>query len=117
MSNEDIVVYVVWALSALCAFGLIGLALYSGMRDQNPASLLFWRRVKLGSALLGIVGLALLVISFDQLIHDNIRNQGREYSADRFLEAKLILAHQLAIFCSQTSPEAKTACGEIRNVD
>jgi hypothetical protein len=117
MSNEDIVVVGIWIVAALVAMVVIGGALYAGWHDRSAASLVRWRGVKLWSALLGVVGLALLIISFDQLIKDSIRAKSREYAADRFLEAKFILVRDRAISCSQSASGTNDACGAIRNVD
>jgi hypothetical protein len=117
MTSEDVFIFGVWIILGVLAVGLIGWALYAGFSDADKASLLFWRRVKLASALLGIVGLVLLLISFDQLIRESQRVQGREYSVDRFYEAKQLLAHQLAVTCAKDTPEAIEGCKDLQNVD
>lgn len=117
MTNEDILVYVIWTVTGVLATWSIRSALRAGLNNANKPALLFWRRVKLGSAVLGVVGLGPLLLSLDQLVRDSTRVQSREYSMDRFYEAKFLLAHQLAVTCGRDSRDAQEGCKDLQNID
>jgi hypothetical protein len=117
MSNEEMFVYGFWTFAGLIAVGVIGGAFIFGIRDGNPSSITFWRFIKLASSVLSIVGLVLLLVSFEQTVRDSMRAGSKEWVQDRFLEVKFIIERERAVACARQDTSSQDACKLLDNIN
>lgn len=117
MSNDEILVYLFWAFAGIVALGVIGGAFLAGIRDDNPQSIKRWRLIKLGSSVIGVVGLVLLLISFEQTVRDSMRSSSKEWVQDRFLEIKFLIEQERAVACARLDTSSRESCQALDNIN
>ncbi len=116
--SPAVFILTVCGIIAIVAGGTIGWAV-SEARKGNPEHLVFWRSVKLVSAILGIIGLVILAVNIEKTVRDTVGGKAREYVFREFFDLKLYTAKHVSIVCSREndSTEAKYECGDARNID
>jgi hypothetical protein len=117
MEIEDIIVYVLWGFSAVVGVVIIGGAFFAGMSKKRPYSLIFWKRVKLISAVLSTISLVLFILSFEQLVRGVLQPGSKEWADDRFLELKLEVMLEKATACAKDDAKSQAMCGLWKNID
>jgi hypothetical protein len=110
-------VFVTWSVIIVVTFGLIGLATYAGLRSRYD--ILFWRRTKLLSAFLGVVGLLLLLVNLEKTIRDSVTIPAKAYLLGLFNDTKFLTNQFFARVCSHEndSEDAKRHCSDARNLN
>jgi hypothetical protein len=88
-------------------------------RKGNPEHLVGWRWVKVISAMLGVVGLVILLANIDKTIRDMIGGKAREVAYRDYFDLKIYIAKHVSAVCSHEheSLEAKNECGDVKNID
>ncbi len=110
------IIYSFWVITALLALVMIGLSFWAGWAQFF--GLKWWRTAKLGSALLGAVGIALLLIKFDADTRSILVDNRRAPLLDNFIETKSYLAAAMAKHCGgTTSAEPNLTCWDIQNIN
>jgi hypothetical protein len=106
-----------WGLTLAIAFGAIAWGAYAGLRQQYD--LIFWRRVKLSSSCLGVIGLALLLLNLEKTVRDTIGGRSKELALVYFYETKFFTTQYVSIVCchKNDSLEARNDCSDVRNAD
>ena len=87
-----------WAVVLIIALGGIGLATYSGLNLRYD--LLFWRKVKLFSAFLGIVGLMLLLVNLEKIVRDTVALPSKAFVLGLFNDTKSLTTVLVSKECS-----------------
>ncbi len=108
-------VYGFWTVAGILAVLLIGGAFILGLRDTKSSSLRKWRFRKLLSAVLGVVGLLLLLMNFERVVREGIQDDSREYALSEFLDARFYATYHAALACANKdkSEGAKLTCFDI----
>jgi len=96
---------------------MIGGALWLGLRRQW--SQFDWRVTKLLSALLGAVGIAMLLANFEKTTYDSLIDKSKRYAFAEFLDTKFFIAHSLSIACArdQGIEKNRLTCFDYKNID
>jgi hypothetical protein len=96
---------------------LIGGALYLGLRRKW--TLLDWRITKLASALLGSVGILMLLLNFEKSVHDSLIEKGKALSYQEYVDTKLFILQNLIIACTKDEADKQNAraCSDYRSID
>ena len=106
-------VLIAWAIIAFLAIGTIGSSLILGYRQKGD--LVTWRKRKLYSAVLGVVGLALLLVNFDQSVRAMTLGTAREHAVLVYIDIKAIILEKLAELCGEIGSEnRKLTCFDLR---
>jgi hypothetical protein len=114
-------VYSQWVVIVGFAASLIGLALWKGY--SRAKTLVFWRGVKLASALLGTVGIALLLVRIDSDTREQFSGEARNILLLEFIDAKAYLAEHTAELCATQTPPGEilhsqaNTCWDLKNID
>jgi cytochrome bd-type quinol oxidase subunit 1 len=108
-------VHSVWAVGLLVGFCLIGVAFAAGLGQRR--NLLFWRRVKLVSTTLTVIGLVLLLLNFEKTVRE--MTNPKDYVLNAFIDLKFYLANRIASACGgqPKSEQAKLTCFDVLNID
>jgi hypothetical protein len=117
VSNEQKFTLIYMAVAGVLIVGGVGWMLYKGLRDSNIKSMPYWRRIKLLSALLGVVGLLLFILGFESLVQSAFRQGSKDWMEDNFYAAKLLLAHERAVACAKSDALSKDACANLNNIN
>ena len=112
-------IYSVWFVILLGAVVLISIALVSGWRKANSPA--FWKGVKLCSALLGVVSLGLLMLTFEATTRAMVTGKARDVLLLYFIDTKAFIAVNMATACSEPddqNPRARQlTCWDMKNID
>ncbi len=113
----SLLIYIVWIVAIAIALTMIGIALYAGLRQKKD--LVYWRTIKLGSAVFAIVGLLLFLMNFDKTVRDSIGAKAKEYNYAAFVDLKFYVLNQVDAACAREkeSRQAELTCFDLRNVD
>jgi len=114
----DTVVHWFWGI--MLAVAIISIAYASRSAWRSTASeTLYWRGVKIGSSALGIVGLGLLLLNFEQVVRSTMIDSANDYAFTAFLEAKFYSTRQAAIACATapTTQDGRNHCFDYNNLD
>jgi hypothetical protein len=95
----------------------MGLATYSGLNLSYD--LLFWRKVKVFSAFLGVVGLMLLLVNLERTIRDTVALPSKGFVLGLFYDTKFLTTVLVSKECSHEndSKDAKGHCSDATNLD
>jgi len=106
-----------WGFTFAIAFGAVGWGAYAGLRLQYD--LIFWRRIKLFSSCLGVIGLVLLLLNLEKTVRDTLGGRSKELALADFYETKFFTTQYVSIVCSHKndSLEAKNDCWDATNAD
>ena len=116
-----VVVYAQWVFIAILAAALIAFSFWKGLSGEK--TLVFWRRIKLYSALLGVVGILLLMVRIDTDTRAHFTGEARNLLLLEFIDAKTSMAVSMANLCAiQTPPgevlhSRENTCWDIKNID
>jgi hypothetical protein len=111
-------VYGFWIIGALLAIVVIPLFALKAWRSGSDQALL-WRGVKVMASALGLVGLFLLLLNFEQVVRSSVVDDSKEYALTTFLEAKFIITKETSVACSKdmANQQARLTCGDFQNID
>jgi hypothetical protein len=106
-----------WGVVLIIALGGIGFATYSGLSLRYD--LLFWRKAKLFSSFLGVVGLALLLVNLEKTVRDTVALPSKAFVLGLFYDTKFLTKQFVTTVCSHEndSEEAKRHCSDATNLD
>lgn len=113
----SLLIYIVWIVAIAIASIMIAWALYSGLHQRKD--LVYWRKIKLGSAGFAIVGLFLFLMNFEKTVRDSIGAKNKEYNYAAFVDLKFYVLNQLITACARDKDgrQAELTCFDLRNVD
>lgn len=114
----NIFVYGFWTIALGLAVGVISFAAITAYKS-TPIATRNWRIVKVISSILGLVGLVLLLLNFEQLVRDIIIGKSRSYAQIEFYEAKFLITHRKSLACAKdmSTDRAKSTCADFENID
>ena len=110
-------VMILWTIVAILAAFAISLAIYSGLHQWYD--LLFWRKIKFASALLGIVGLALFLLNLERTIRDTSIVPTRASIVAQLYELKFFTTELVSRLCAHKNEndQADRDCSDARNMN
>jgi hypothetical protein len=113
----QMVIYGFWIFAVVFALTLIGSALLVGLRGEWSVSR--WRMIKLFSALLGAVGIVMLLLNFEATVRNAIVEKGKEYAFAEFLDLKFFITQAVVLACAkdQTIERNRLTCFDFKNID
>jgi len=110
-------VYGAWALVIILALTLASFAAVAGWRKRR--TLVYWRWVKLGSAILGFIGLFTLLLQFETATRALILEKARDELLLNYIETKSFISVTMAATCSEPAEitHDKNTCWDMKNAD
>lgn len=112
-------IYSQWVIVLGGGICLISFALFCGWRKTK--SLEFWRRIKLYSALLGAVGIGMLLVNIDSSTRAVFTGKARDELLLNFIDTKAFIATKMAALCSAPTTETlhsrENTCWDVKNID
>lgn len=111
----DTIVHWFWAIMILLTFGSVAYFANSAWRSK-PADALYWRGVRLFASALGMVGLFLLLLNFEQLVRTSMVDRADDYAFKTFLETNFYSTFNAAVACgglSTTSAATSPSCSAV----
>lgn len=113
----NFVIYGFWIAASILAAVSIGGALHLGLRGKG--TLLDWRIAKLCSGLLGVSGIAMLLLSFESATRKMVVENGKDYAYAEFLDLKFFVMSTLTLACAkdQTIEQNRLTCFDYENID
>jgi hypothetical protein len=114
----DTVVHWFWAIMGTFALASIAYFAISAWRSSS-ADALYWRGIKVAASALGVVGLALLLLNFEQLVRMSMVDNANDYAFKTFLEAKFYSTFHAAVACSgeMETQDSRNRCFDFLNLN
>ena len=103
----------------MLAVALVAIGIALGLGFSRKGSLLRWRWAKFISAILGSIGIVMLLFNFEKTVRDIVVKNTRDYVFEEFVDIKFFIAQKLILACSkdQAVEQNKLTCFDYRNID
>jgi hypothetical protein len=110
-----IFVYAQWLIFIALAIVSVGTAMFFGWRGRG--TLVFWRKVKVMSSLLGLIGLFFLLLNLESSARQSV--DARNIQFLEFLDVKIRLTQKIGEWCKrgEQDEQGKLTCFDLHNMD
>jgi hypothetical protein len=105
-------VYFAWTFVGIVAIGSVGGSIYlgySGYRD-----LVFWRRIKLASTVLGVIGIAFLMLNAEAMLRSGYYHGLTPSSILIFTDVRFEVAEKVPEICARYGQTSKACEGALK---
>jgi hypothetical protein len=106
-----------WVVTGLFATAVIGWTVLKAIRSK-PEELLMWRRIKVISSALGLVGFVMLVLGFETVVRSTIVEDAQREATLLFVGIKTEIRYHMAIACANVGlRESEEVCSDFHKFD
>ena len=118
ISTTDITLFI-WVTVGLIGGIAMIISLRAGWKDGADKSRgIKWRKIKLLSIIIGLIGLVMALISFEKTLREFNADSSR-YAFELYVELKMLTTYNKAVACSKdmSSEEFRSVCFDYSNID